>query len=89
MATVSLRLDQAYTGSPFIWGSSQNALLMQFVSQAAPFVVTNQSSQAQYTMDVLGRLQQITFSNGTTVTYSYDAMGNRTQVVSACGSSGC
>lgn len=89
MSSVTLRLEQVYGGSPFIWGSSQNALLMSFVDRGAPFVVTNQEAGASYVMDVLGRLSQIRFTNGTTVTYNYDAMGNRTSVVSSCGPGGC
>lgn len=37
--------------------------------------------QATYTHDNLGRLTQITLDNGTSVVYSYDAVGNRTSVV--------
>jgi YD repeat-containing protein len=42
-----------------------------------------------YTIDSLGRLTKLTYANGTTITYNYDAMGNRTSVVTACGGSGC
>lgn len=44
---------------------------------------------AIYTYDNLGRLKTITFANGTVITYNYDAAGNRTSVVTACGTSGC
>jgi len=33
-----------------------------------------------YTYDLLGRLTGVTYSNGSTVTYAYDAAGNRTTV---------
>ena len=33
-----------------------------------------------YTYDVYGRLTGVTYSNGSTVTYSYDAAGNRITV---------
>lgn len=34
-----------------------------------------------YTYDVLGRLATATYSTGVVITYSYDATGNRTSVV--------
>jgi YD repeat-containing protein len=37
--------------------------------------------QATYTHDNLGRLTLAVFDNGTQVSYSYDAVGNRTSVV--------
>ncbi len=43
------------------------------------------ASTDDYTYDTLGRVTKITYSDGvktTTVTYSYDATGNRTSVVS-------
>ena len=89
MASSTLNLSLLYQSAPFIWGSTQNALLMSFIAQGAPYVVSNQQSGAQYVMDVLGRLSQINFTNGTTITYNYDAMGNRTSVVTSCGPSGC
>jgi YD repeat-containing protein len=36
------------------------------------------SGGASYTYDTLGRLIQVTYDNGTTITYTYDAAGNRT-----------
>lgn len=42
-----------------------------------------------YTIDSLGRLTKLAFLNGTTITYNYDALGNRTSVVTVCGGSGC
>ncbi len=41
----------------------------------------------QYVYDELGRLTRATYPNGVTVDYSYDAAGNRTQVVRAGGAS--
>jgi YD repeat-containing protein len=34
-----------------------------------------------FTYDKLGRLVQVTYSDGTTVVYTYDDNGNRTSVV--------
>lgn len=42
-----------------------------------------------YEYDTRGRLKKVTFINGTTVQYNYDAMGNRTSVVTTCGGGGC
>lgn len=39
-----------------------------------------------YTYDALGRIATVTYPNGATITYSYDAAGNRTQVVQVEGS---
>jgi len=36
-----------------------------------------------YAYDSLGRLTSATYPNGVTITYTYDAAGNRTQVVAA------
>lgn len=47
------------------------------------------SDSATYEYDSRGRLKKITYNNGTTVQYSYDAAGNRTSVVTNCSSSGC
>lgn len=81
---------QAYQASPFIWGSLQDATGMNsFVYQASPFVVVNGPPGATYTYDVLGRLTKVTYTNGTTIVYNYDQMGNRTSVVTACGPLGC
>jgi YD repeat-containing protein len=44
---------------------------------------------ATYTYDNLGRLKTVTFTNGTQIVYNYDAAGNRTSVVTTCGSGGC
>lgn len=47
------------------------------------------SDSAIYTYDSLGRLKTVTFANATVITYNYDAMGNRTSVVTSCGGGGC
>ena len=40
-----------------------------------------------YTYDALGRVITATYANGTVVTFSYDAAGNRTALVVGCGHS--
>lgn len=47
------------------------------------------SDSATYEYDTRGRLKKVTFSNGTTIEYSYDANGNRTAVTTTCSGSGC
>lgn len=47
------------------------------------------SDSATYGYDSRGRLQTVTFANGTTHTYNYDAMGNRTTVVTTCPGGTC
>lgn len=39
------------------------------------------AGSVSYTYDNLGRLVKATYSNGTVITYTYDAAGNRTAVV--------
>ena len=51
--------------------------------------VLAQGDNATYTYDNLNRITSITFQNGTTINYTYDEMGNRTQVVIVCSPSGC
>ena len=46
------------------------------------------ADQITYTYDALGRLQMVTYQNGTTVTYTYDPAGNRTQVTNTGSGSG-
>lgn len=46
----------------------------------AIFLTFNKSySQTQVSYDPLGRVTEIAYDNGTTINYSYDAAGNRTQ----------
>ena len=40
-----------------------------------------QAGTATYTYDPLGRVTQVSYSNGTVITYTYDAAGNRTRTV--------
>jgi len=40
-----------------------------------------QAGTIAYTYDALGRLATVTYSDGTVITYSYDAAGNRTAYV--------
>ncbi len=47
------------------------------------------TDSATYTYDSMGRLKTVTFANGTVITYSYDAAGNRTSVVTSCSGTGC
>jgi YD repeat-containing protein len=47
---------------------------------AAMFSVAFAGSAA-YVYDSLGRLSQVTYSNGTVIKYSYDAAGNRLETV--------
>lgn len=39
------------------------------------------ASSVTYAYDALGRLIEVAYSNGTVITYSYDAAGNRTTYV--------
>jgi YD repeat-containing protein len=41
------------------------------------------AGSASYTYDNLGRLTKVTYSNGVVITYTYDAAGNRTSVVTS------
>lgn len=47
------------------------------------------SDSVAYGYDTRGRLNTVTFQNGTVITYSYDAMGNRTSVVTTCPGGTC
>lgn len=39
------------------------------------------AGSVSYTYDSLGRLTRVAYSNGTVITYVYDAVGNRSSVV--------
>lgn len=64
--------------------TSRRKLLMEAVAGAAlavwPGRVAFAQTSQQYAYDELGRLTSVTYSNGMTITYGYDAAGNRTQL---------
>jgi len=47
------------------------------------------SDSVAYGYDSRGRLNTVTYQNGTVITYSYDSMGNRTSVVTTCPGGTC
>jgi YD repeat-containing protein len=47
------------------------------------------SDNVTYTYDSFGRIQMLTYANGTTITYSYDLATNRLSQTVVCSSSGC
>ncbi|MCY1223422.1 hypothetical protein D9M69_619110 [compost metagenome] len=54
-----------------------------FASLLALAAIAASAGSVSYTYDVLGRLAKVIYNNGTTTTtisYSYDAAGNRTSV---------
>ena len=61
--------------------------MMIFVPVQTPFSAPPKN--VSYGYDALGRLVSATYSNGTTITYAYDAAGNRQQKSVTCGSGGC
>lgn len=54
-------------------------LLVGAAAMVASFAAV--AGSATYTYDNLGRLTRIAYSNGVVITYTYDAAGNRTAVV--------
>jgi YD repeat-containing protein len=44
-------------------------------------LVSPAAAATAYTYDTLGRLATVTYDNGKEIIYTYDAAGNRTQVV--------
>lgn len=42
-------------------------------------ILASADTSASYTYDNLNRLKKVTYSNGVTVNYTYDALGNRTK----------
>ena len=49
-----------------------------FFTWALLFAALQTFAQTTYTYDDLNRLTSVTYSNGVTVSYTYDALGNRT-----------
>lgn len=65
------------------------SLVIIVASFAVPMKAQAASGSATYTYDSRGRLQTVTYGNGTTITYTYDNAGNRTNVTVTCGGGGC
>lgn len=82
MAYAGYSLNMRYQAGPFIWGSLQDAGPMQFVYQAAPFMVANNPPSTKYEYTPQGWLKKIVGPEGT-VTINYDDMGNRVSVVTS------
>ena len=59
----------------------KSVILISIISLLS--ITTIYAGSATYTYDNLGRVTKVTYSNGKSVTYSYDAAGNRVTVVSA------
>jgi len=53
------------------------------------YVAPAAASGVSYLYDALGRLVQITYENGTTIAFSYDATGNRTSRTITCPGGPC
>lgn len=60
--------------------------LLAGVAFGAPLLSSAFADTATYMYDALGRVVQVTYSDGTIVVYNYDAAGNRLQVVRTDGS---
>ena len=74
----------ALPGARKLWLATGALILAATLLSAPP---ASAQSTTAYTYDPLGRLAQVTMSNGVTVTYSYDAAGNRTQTTTTGGGS--
>jgi YD repeat-containing protein len=77
-------LDLAVSGgAPFIWGSVQDTLPLNFVYSAAPMLSANPPVPAQgttYLYDSRKRLRQVNYASGRQVIFDYDEAGNRNSV---------
>ena len=73
----------AFEDSTAIVGQRRTMRILVLATAAALFVSapTIASAATTYTYDTLGRLSSVTYDNGKTIVYTYDAAGNRTQVV--------
>lgn len=57
------------------------ALASALAVLALAITAPSHAGSAAHTYDSLGRLTQVTYSNGVVITYVYDAAGNRTSFV--------
>jgi YD repeat-containing protein len=68
---------------------SRRALLLKAALGGALSALLSRPAHAiEYTYDTTGRLVGVEYDDGSTVTYTYDEAGNRTQIVRAAASSG-
>lgn len=68
------RLGEIISTSALIVAAALNVLIV-------PAAWCGTTGASSYVYDELGRIRSVTYSNGSTVNYTYDAAGNRTQVV--------
>lgn len=68
-------------------GALAQVALAGFINLLIARLSPAEAQNAIYSYDALGRLTGVTYQNGATVAYTYDAAGNRTQVVHTPGSS--
>ena len=68
---------------------SGTVLILCAALDVTPFAAYAGAAGANaYTYDGLGRVRSVTYSNGSTVSYTYDQAGNRTQKTDAQGTTG-